>query len=193
MDITGVVLAGGASTRMGRDKAYVEVAGRSMLDWVTHSLEQVTSDVVIVGRQTAGAFRAVPDELPRRGPLGGVATALRTGSSILVVAVDQPFVRVETLRALWELGTKQLTHPTPRPVVPHADEFAQVTCAFYPANFLEAAAQALEDGSSLRTALAAFGYEAWTNLPEGEDGRSWFSIDTPEALEEALRRFQPPI
>ena len=193
MGIQGVVLAGGASTRMGQDKAYVELAGRSMLEWVARSLAEVTGDVVAVGRQKAGDYRAVPDEVPGRGPLSGVVTALRPGNSLIAVAVDQPFVRVETLQALRQLGTQQLSQPAPLPVVPHADGFAQVTCAFYPANFLDAAAQALGEGGSLRTALGAFGYEPWTDLPAGEDGRSWFSIDTLDALEEAQRRFQPPM
>lgn len=193
MAIQGVVLAGGASSRMGRDKAYVEIDGRSMLSCVADTLAQVTGDIVVVGRTSAGGYASVPDSIPHKGPLAGVVTALRSGASILAVAVDQPFVQIATLEALLRLAEDQLVVERPLPVVPHSDGFAQVTCAFYPANFLRTAEQALGQGSSLRTALGSFGYEPWTDFPPGEDGRSWFSVDTPEGLQEGLRRFQPPM
>lgn len=178
---------------MGRDKAYVEVDGKSMLSWVADTLAEVADDVVVVGRDTAGGYASVPDVIPNQGPLGGIVTALRSGTSILAVAVDQPFVRTETLQELLHLAKHQLSVDDPLPVVPHSGGFAQVTCAFYPANFLITAEQALHEGSSLRTALGSFGYLPWTDFPPGEDGRSWFSVDTPEALAEGLRRFQPPM
>lgn len=185
----GVILAGGHSSRMGTDKAFVEIHGRTMLASVAEALSAVVDDIVVVGRAELEGYRAIPDETPHQGPLTGVVTALRLGEDILCVAVDQPFLLQTTLRALAEAGRDQ---DQPRPVVPHVDGFTQVTCAFYPVAFLDTAARALEEGKPLWRALTESGYETFVAPPE-EDGRSWLSIDTPEDLADATVRFQPPM
>lgn len=185
----GIILAGGRSTRMGTDKAFVEVNGRAMIDWVADALASATSEVLVVGRDEISGYKAIPDAVPQLGPLTGVVTALQIGQDVVCVAVDQPLVMATTLRALAQAGRDQ---STARPVVPHVDGFAQVTCAFYPAAFLGAATKALKEGRSLWRAITDFGYETFTP-PDSEDGRSWFSIDNPEAIAEASERFQPPM
>ncbi len=114
----GVLLAGGASTRMGTDKADVEVAGRPMAAWVLDALRSVCDRVVVAGRPDgllgiAGLSDPVAE---RRGPLAGLVAALEHGGSapVLLVATDQPWVRAETLRQLSDqLGDLPLV-PTDR-------------------------------------------------------------------------------
>lgn len=81
MKVAGVVLSGGASRRMGRTKATIDVDGRAMADRVLDALAGVSSDpLILVGGDPAelGDLRApvVADRYPGEGPVGGVLTAL---------------------------------------------------------------------------------------------------------------------
>jgi len=193
MNPLGVILAGGAASRMGRDKALVEVSGRPMVEWVATALGSVTDRLVVVGRSgTLAGIECVPDDHPaRRGPLAGLATALRIGGGepVLLVAVDQPWVRSGTLQHL-------LRQAGPLHAVIPIDQGArQVTCGIYPGAWAEqAAAEDAADGSvqSLLDAMLLRPVEATAWKSWNEDGRSWFSVDTDDDLEEGLSRFGPP-
>jgi molybdopterin-guanine dinucleotide biosynthesis protein A len=182
------VLAGGDSTRMGFDKAMARIGESTMLELVVQAAGQV-GDVVVVGRPDApGGAPAVPDRRNNaRGPLAGLDTVLHRASQrpTVLVAVDHPFVRPRTLRALLELEGDA--------VVPVDAGWQQVTCAVYRPGFLRSATAVLERGDrSIITALDGANtrlvqepeWRAW-----GEDGRSWFSVDSLDRLEEGLRRF----
>ncbi len=185
----GVILAGGRSSRMRVDKATVAIAGKTMIDWVADALGDVCSEVVVAGREDPVAgLRAIPDVGDRyRGPLAGIAACAGLGR-ITVVAVDQPWVRIDTLRHLIDLDGDL-------PVVPVDHGARQATCAVYPAGLEEIMFEELEAGGSIQTLLDRVAFRAvaeseWRHW--GEDGRSWFSADTPEEMDAALARFGPP-
>jgi molybdenum cofactor guanylyltransferase len=191
--VLGAILAGGRSRRMGSDKALLEVGGLPSILRVAAALSAVASDVVVTGR--VGTWFGLPG-LPdageaHRGPLAGIVTALsaaRTGW-VAVAGVDQPWLRPITVVELGRLAD------TDRAVVPVDGGIAQVTCAFYPASWAEPAAALLDQG---RPAQALLDDLPWrlVEQPEwsawGEDGRSWFSVDTPAALTEGLSLFGEP-
>jgi len=90
---TGAVLTGGASRRMGRDKALLTVDGTAMARRVADALTAAgAAEVFAVGGDldalNAAGLRAVPDEHPGAGPLGGVLTALRAASHEPVVVLS---------------------------------------------------------------------------------------------------------
>ena len=75
--ILGVVLAGGASTRFGSDKALAQLGGQTLLARATETLALFTDMVIVVGR-AAAPVTCLPDwPEPGLGPLGGIAAALR--------------------------------------------------------------------------------------------------------------------
>ncbi len=90
----GAVLTGGASRRMGRDKAFVEVDGEVMVRRVAAALVAAgCSPVFAIGgdvdRLTGAGLTVVADRFPGEGPLGGIVSALGvTGAPTLVVATD---------------------------------------------------------------------------------------------------------
>lgn len=97
--IYGVVLTGGVSRRMGSPKCDLVLAGRRLLEYLCSLLAERTDGVMIVGRTpdptgTSPGVVVVPDRYPGKGPLGGIATALRQaaacspGAGVLVVACD---------------------------------------------------------------------------------------------------------
>ncbi|HLH31456.1 MAG TPA: molybdenum cofactor guanylyltransferase [Terriglobia bacterium] len=96
MPLSGFVLAGGKSTRMGRDKATLDWHGRTLLDHMVGLLSEAADQVHVVGRDQ------LPDRLPGLGPLSGIATALEFTSTDanLVIAVDLPHLTKDFLKYL---------------------------------------------------------------------------------------------
>lgn len=193
--LVGVVLAGGASRRMGRDKAIVDVAGRAMMDWVIDALAEVADEVIVSGMPRlpwSEHLRFVEDAgEARRGPLAGVVAAMELadpGDILVVVGVDQPWVRQPTLRAIVERFAELAVVPVP-------DGVRQTTCAAYPAGHLLAATRELNAGGSIQSMLDRTAFDPFTEADLaacGEDGRSWFSVNTPDDLSEGLSRYGSP-
>jgi len=94
-----VVLAGGASRRMGRDKSSVEIAGTASLDRVVAAARQALSEVVVVG---GGAPGALADLEPGGGPVQAILSAWRAhpGRALVVLGCDMPFVGAELVARL---------------------------------------------------------------------------------------------
>lgn len=184
----GVILAGGNATRMGRDKAMVSFRGEPMLTHVARALDEARLEVLVVGRSPANDWlRAIPDDgPPGRGPMAGMVTAMRAAGErdVFLVAVDQPLLRPETVTAI--IGTPGDA------VVPLAGGHPQVTCALYRRPCLQPAEGSLARGTmKLRRMLDTVDTtyiteETWSTW--GEDGRSWLSLDTPQAVREAESR-----
>ena len=99
MRLTGVIQAGGRSTRMGGEpKALLEVGGRRIVERVADVLGQVTDDLLMV-TNTPDLFEwmglpMVPDAFPDCGSLGGIYSGLKAapGEAIFTVACDMPFL-----------------------------------------------------------------------------------------------------
>ncbi len=113
--VSAVVLAGGLSRRLGRDKAVEPLAGEPLIRRVLSSVAQVTDQTVVVVNDAARASEltlgkdvvAAVDRYPGAGSLGGIFTGLeaaRTGWA-LVVACDMPFLNVPLLRRILSLRT----------------------------------------------------------------------------------------
>lgn len=104
----GLVLAGGASTRMQRDKAAIEYHGQSQLQWTFQLLSHVCAATFVSVRpdQREEPIRAalpqIVDRLPGIGPIAGISAALQAHpkAAWLVVACDLPFLSEATLRHL---------------------------------------------------------------------------------------------
>jgi molybdopterin-guanine dinucleotide biosynthesis protein A len=101
---TGVILAGGASTRMGVDKATLTLAdGRMMIEHVADALAAVCRRVLVVGGPPPQLdLPHLPDLRPGQGPLAGIESALAGGSDsqLLICPCDLPGITAEVLIAL---------------------------------------------------------------------------------------------
>lgn len=97
--VSGVILAGGASRRMGRDKALLDLGGRPLIAVVAERLRIVADEVIIcanqVERYAPFADRCVPDVYPGVGTLGGLHAGLAAAAHewVIVVGCDMPFIR----------------------------------------------------------------------------------------------------
>jgi molybdopterin-guanine dinucleotide biosynthesis protein A len=103
--VTGVIQAGGKSTRMGGEpKALMELGGRRIVERVLDAVRPVVDDVLIVTNTPAlYAFLGVPmvaDVYPDHGSLGGIFSGLRavSGDAAFTVACDMPFLHPDVAR-----------------------------------------------------------------------------------------------
>jgi molybdopterin-guanine dinucleotide biosynthesis protein A len=183
----GAILTGGRSTRMGRDKADVRVGDQTMLSLVSKALAPCVGRTVLLGPDRDG-WETWPDAVHAQGPLAGIATALARAATerVILLAVDQPFARTATLERMARVESGL-------PVVP-VDETGtrQVTCAIYPTSITEAATEEAREGGSIQPLLDTVSFrpvapDEWRSW--GEDGRSWFSVDTEDDVEAGLSRF----
>lgn len=161
--VTGVVLAGGASRRMGVDKRSVVVDGAPMLVRATRAVAAVADVVIIACRRgdppdpavvSASGARIVHDRHEHAGPLAGLEAGLAASETDLtiVVAVDMPWVSVSVLRYLVELA--QAT-PGVDAVLVQTDDGPEPLLAVYRQTALGAASQLLETGERRLMALLA--------------------------------------
>ena len=101
--VSGVILAGGASRRMGRNKALLELEGRPLIARIAERLRSVADEVIIVADDTRHyepyADRCVPDLYRGVGTLGGIHAGLQaaTHDLVLIVGCDMPFLRPDLL------------------------------------------------------------------------------------------------
>src|SRR3982074_2032234 len=130
--VTAFILAGGKSTRMGTDKAFVTLNGRSLLERMLDVGRSVTADGRITGdaRKFSHFAPTVEDVFQDCGPLGGIHAALRASPSELnlILAVDLPLVSTALLQYLI---TRAQSAPGASATVPHAAGGWQPLCAVY--------------------------------------------------------------
>ena len=108
MNIVGAILCGGSSSRMGRDKAFVEVGGVAMAQRVARALSAAgCNPVVAIGGESDAlaeiGLDTVADRWPGEGPFGGVLTALAAypdADALAVVACDLPMLTAASIDRL---------------------------------------------------------------------------------------------
>jgi molybdopterin-guanine dinucleotide biosynthesis protein A len=140
------ILAGGKSTRMGQDKAFVEFEGQTLLARSLELARSASDEVRIVGDAAKFCeFAPVVEDVFREcGPLGGIHAALRASSAELnlMLAVDMPFLSAELLRFLIARARESAAIVT----VPQIGERRQPLCAVYRREFADVAENALRAG-----------------------------------------------
>jgi len=144
MTFAALLLTGGESRRMGRDKATLVVDGEPLWERQIKLLRALGLAEIFVSARTPPAWLPVGVELllddrPSRGPLSGVAKALATvrTTHLVVLAVDMPFMTAGELGALLALATKGCG------VIPMIGDRADPLAAIYP----------VEASEDFRTAL----------------------------------------
>ena len=148
--ILGAVLIGGASRRMGRDKALLPVEGQPLAERVARTLERVVSRVVLVGRDREDDRfpdrTILADRFPGQGPLAGLHAALldAAGEPVFLAACDLPGLTPRLIR--WVIGDGPVARDAPQARVPVAEGRLQPLCALYGPACLGPAEEALEAG-----------------------------------------------
>ncbi|HWZ82335.1 MAG TPA: molybdenum cofactor guanylyltransferase [Terriglobales bacterium] len=186
---SGFVLAGGKSSRLGADKAFAEIGGRTLLERGIEAMRSVCDEVAIVGdpAKFASYGPVVSDVYPNCGPLSGIHAALlgSTAELNLVIAVDMPLVTSALLAFL--RGTASASDAVV--VVPRTAKGFQPLCAVYRRSFAVPAEKALRAGKFKIDALFE---EVPVRILEAEElatagfaERLFFNVNTPDDLRAA--------
>ncbi|HET9180612.1 MAG TPA: molybdenum cofactor guanylyltransferase [Candidatus Angelobacter sp.] len=195
-NVTGFVLAGGKSTRMGHDKAALMLEGRTLLEHALATLRHVCREAVILGsRQLYGDYGAVvlEDIFPGCGPLSGIHAALShtTTEFNLIIAVDTPFLSAEFLSFM----AKGAVSSGAVVSTPEIGGYRQPLCSVYSRAFLPIAEAALRgeqapSSAQLGSTMTRSKGEASTAKSRDYKIVPLFPVDgTCVITEEELRRF----
>ncbi len=103
--MTGILLAGGKSERMGIDKAFIDFQERKLYEYPLDILRELCSQVIISSsdkRFKITGHDVVPDEIKDIGPIGGIYTCLQKikDDKALVMSCDIPFISIDFMRLL---------------------------------------------------------------------------------------------
>jgi molybdenum cofactor guanylyltransferase len=188
-EVTAFILAGGKSTRMGVDKAFVMLDGRTLLECALELARSVSRDVRIVGDSAKFASFApvVEDRFRDCGPLAGIHAALRASpvELNLILAVDVPFVPPSLLRYMIMRARNSAATAT----VPRTNGGWQPLCAVYRRQFADAAEKALRARRYKIDALFATvemqAIEEEELLSAGFSAKMFRNLNTREELEAA--------
>lgn len=175
---------------MGRDKAFVTLDGRSLLERAVETTRAVTDDVRVVGQAAKFAdFGPVVEDLfPGCGPLGGIHAALRASNRELnlILAVDLPFVTAKLLRFLIARARESAAMVT----VVRTREAWQPLCGVYRRDFADAAEAALRAGRYRIDALFDGRVQVVSEeelQPAGFSAELFRNVNTPEDLADAAK------
>lgn len=183
--MTGLVLAGGRSRRMGRDKALIEVAGNALILRVGRVVERVCDRVLVAsgaGQRYEVGWEQVPDVAPDAGPLAGILAGLEAADTdlVAVVAVDMPYANSQVLQLMAGEWMGEAA------VIPLVDERIQPLHGVYATAAAPSFRRLVEDGKrSVVPALSevgarVVGEEIWGEAdPEGRFARN---VNRPEDL-----------
>ena len=193
MDISGIVLAGGRSLRLGREKVSETVGNKSLLERVILRLSSLVSDIIIVvaTEQSFLQFidypklRVVADVYPGKGPLGGIYTGLAASDSFhsLVVASDMPFLNQNLLSYMMHLA------PSFDLVIPRLGDMVEPLHTVYSQNCLTHIEQLLRQNNLGALELISRVNVRYVDVMEinrfDPEHLSFFNINTEEDLKKA--------
>jgi molybdopterin-guanine dinucleotide biosynthesis protein A len=196
-EICGYVLAGGGSSRFGRDKALVDLGGLPMLGRMIALLQNVARNVIVVGAPEKYAQferEMVVDQWPGEGPLGGIITALENSQKSaahtewnVILSCDMPFLTNEWMAFLAE----RAVNSEAQVVLAHSAHGPEPLCACWRTDAAETLRAAFESGVRKVTAGVALlrsevlDEPVWKRFDSA--GRLFWNMNTAADYEEMRR------
>jgi molybdenum cofactor guanylyltransferase len=199
-NVTGYVMAGGGSTRFGRDKALFEFDGKPMLARILQLLQGATDKVKVVaapGKYAAFGVEVVADRWPGEGPLGGIITALLDAEACqpgrdwnLMVSCDMPFLTRDWLHFLRDRAARS----NAQVVLANSAHGPEPLCACWRTDAAGALRAAFESG--VRKVMEGLHHVKTEVLDEADwkrfdsAGRLFWNMNTAADFEEARRAWK---
>lgn len=191
LEAAAIVLAGGMATRMGEDKALVDIGGEPLLKRVIRLLDPIFEQVIVAANHEYELdlpdVTLTMDRIPHQGPLGGIHAGLLASSKEwnFVIACDMPFVNQAVIRHLWSLRDDADT------VVPEARDGLEPLHAFYRRTCLPAIEAALSRGERRVVSFFPDALVVTAGLAElsrlGQAEPLFMNVNVQEDLESARR------
>ena len=198
--VTGYILAGGASSRYGSDKALAKLGGETVLSRMFHLLEGVANFVhVVATAERYPEFRSamIEDRWPGEGALGGIITALSASAGTgggcewnLIVSCDMPFLTGEWLRYMLEQAFTSETDV----LFPRSRTGDEPLCACWKRSALPVLQRAFDaevrkvTDAMKRMRVEVLDEAHWKRFDSG--GRLFWNMNTQQDYEEAVRMWR---
>lgn len=192
--MTSIILAGGKSSRLGRNKALQVIEGKSLIQWVIDRLAILSTEIIIatahgkaIPCSSAVEIKTVADIYPGKGPLVGIYSGLIASSSsrAIVVGCDTPFLSVGLLEYMTQLCS------TFDVVVPRIGKKVEPLCAVYSKNCLVPMQGLLEQNELKISALFSMVKVKYVEEDEinsfDPEHLSFFNINSHDDLERARK------
>lgn len=188
--LSGIVLAGGKSQRMGRNKALMELGGKTLISRVLERLARLCDELIVSANELELyadlPARVVPDQISGSGALGGVHAGLMAmrNERAVVVACDMPFLSLALLRYM------AVVAPAYDVVVPVVRGYYEPLHAVYSVNCVGPIEQLVAEGP--QRVVALYRRVRVREVTEGEARLfgaqfSFMNVNTPEDWAEAQR------
>ena len=206
LDVRAYVLAGGASSRFGRDKALVRFATKPLLLEIVQLAQTCASKVAVVAAaqkygDLGGNFEIITDQWPGEGPLGGIITALQHTAATarpvkwnLILSCDMPFLTAEWLQFL--VVHARESDKEIQVILPHSTHGPEPLCACYRTNAADPLKNVFDRGvRKVTQALQQVRTEVlddyvWKRFDSA--GRLFWNMNTPADFAEAQRLWETP-
>ncbi|WP_416151576.1 molybdenum cofactor guanylyltransferase [Salipaludibacillus sp. HK11] len=195
--LTGILLAGGKSSRMGRNKALLLIDGQKNITRLKEKVGRVTEELYLVSNDPKSyEFLQLPiveDKQKNQGPLAGIEAGLKNGNSAwkLVVACDLPFFNAKVVEVLVE---KAKLHPNAQAVVPIIHGRQHPLFALYHQSALATVKECLDEGerkmtvvlSNLKVEAVSVEEFLHAGMTIDEIELAFFNMNRPEDYEWAI-------
>ena len=192
LSVTGLILSGGKSKRMGRPKAFLPYEGSTVIGHIVREIKDLFNEVFIVANEVESfedlGVDVVKDILPHRGPLGGILSGLMTSSNhyAFVMACDMPLIDKRLVREL--VSRRQdndvvvLSHP----------QGIEPLFGVYSKNCIKPLEESLFAGNlSVQDFLSGLKAGIYEWMPERQDAEAlppFFNINTPQDYSRVIAR-----
>lgn len=185
--ITGIVLAGGMSRRMGTDKSLMLLHGKPIISHVIEAIKPLCSKIVISSNKQAYDFTGCevwPDLYPVQAPMVGVYSCLKRSTTDLniVVSCDVPFVKASLfLHLLSNMGNSDI-------IVPMHHDYMEPLCAIYKNKVVSELQQYIDrQNYRLFEFIEQASHRCLEINPSDFSPRIFMNINTLEEFDQALR------
>lgn len=197
--VEGFILVGGKSSRMGCDKALLEIGGKPLLVRTAELVAPLVERISLVGGSQLHdkfGYPSLADKWPNAGPLGAIATAISSASKpwSFILACDLPYLTEDWLAWLLDQAKKSIAGKTVDIFIPETAHGLEPLCAVYRTECAATIAAALDRG--MRKVTDAFEGLNVERISESEwrqfspDGNLFRNMNTPEDYQEARAHFE---
>ena len=183
-DVTGAILVGGRSRRLGYDKILLPYQGKPLILYPYEILSSLFIHTYLIGHSRPEldhqGLKCIPDRFPAHGVLGGIYTALLSSPTpyVFIAAGDMPFLTQDVIDEI-------LNHRYEADVViPAGSRGMEPLCAVYSQSCLEPMRNNIGLGKlKVMVALAELNIYRLKVIPGKADSDPFFNVNTPEDLE----------
>lgn len=182
MTLTGIVLAGGKSSRMGQDKGLMSFQGKLLIDYPIEIMKLFTSQILISSNQESYqnlGYPVIPDEYPHCGPISGLHAALSASNTEwnLVLSCDTPYATPSLFQQMLPL-----IQSSPDAIIPLHSQGMEPLVAIYHKSMASFFEQKIHEGQYklqkvLKERMICF-FSA--NDSDLEKSNLFFNINTPQ-------------